>query len=248
MDYCQVNSDQKWEVTSDGFIQNVIGGRKCIAPKRAPSVGLWITNCQKWSDPSLELEYKFTMNSNGEIKSRIYYDSCIDVFGDPGTQNGAHIDMWDCENSSRTDEKWRLSSDGFLISQLSKKCIKVSDTFLPDESYPLVLWDCLPGVPGAKQIWKLTKDGFLKNTQTNLCTTMQTAMTPTGIRFRTLVAKVCPTETQRWTVMPGGQIKNRVTNQCIDMGKNSTGGRWWDLHLSNCDSMRAEQQWVSISV
>merc|ERR1719210_611681 len=31
LDYCEVNTDQKWEMASNGMIKNVIGGQKCLS-------------------------------------------------------------------------------------------------------------------------------------------------------------------------------------------------------------------------
>jgi hypothetical protein len=88
---------------------------------------------------------------------------CIDVYGSPGTANGASLQLWDCEYSGKgpgnspTDQKWELTSDGFIRNKLSGKCIDV-------QGYPgvyngsrLQLWDCEYRLASSDQRWSVAR-------------------------------------------------------------------------------------------
>merc|ERR1719401_1555467 len=79
MDYCKVNTDQKWELTQSGYIKNVIGGRKCIDIKGSvPGSTLELQNCEEWSDPANYLDWKFVKLRNGQVRNELH-KACIDV-------------------------------------------------------------------------------------------------------------------------------------------------------------------------
>ncbi|MBD1877256.1 ricin-type beta-trefoil lectin domain protein, partial [Nodosilinea sp. FACHB-131] len=94
-------TDQRWELTSDGFIRNTLSGK------------------------------------------------CIDVDGIPGTNNAAKLQLFDCEFSGRdpfqgrtTDQRWELTSGGFIRNTLSGKCIDVDGIPGTNNAAKLQLFDC----------------------------------------------------------------------------------------------------------
>merc|ERR1712151_1148993 len=101
MTVCEINTDQKWEITSQGFIKSVIGGRKCIDVK--PSGELQLEHCEEWSDPANFLDWKWVMTPDGRIQNQKYLQ-CIDVQGDLGVHNFRSIDLWKCEHNTNADQ------------------------------------------------------------------------------------------------------------------------------------------------
>jgi WD40 repeat protein len=126
--------------TSGGrFIVNLLSG-KCIDVLGETS-GLNLGN-------GLPSNQKWTLGSDGFIRNRSS-GKCIDVGGAPGDTNGAPLVLWDCEtsrlnrdNSSPSNQKWTLGSDGFIRNRSSGKCIDVGGAPGDTNGAPLVLWDC----------------------------------------------------------------------------------------------------------
>ena len=107
---------------------------------------------------------------------------CIDVDGLPGQSNGTILHLWDCEfsgfnyvNNSPTDQRWILTSDGFIRNTLSGKCIDVAGAPGQVNGSQLLLWDCeLSGRNRdngsvTDQRWSVTADGFIRNTLSGKC-------------------------------------------------------------------------------
>jgi hypothetical protein len=75
-------------------------------------------------------------------------NKCIDVAGDPGTANGAPLQLFDCELSGFnpsgriTDQKWEFIRGGFIRNKLSNKCIDVAGDPGTVNGTPLQLHDC----------------------------------------------------------------------------------------------------------
>jgi hypothetical protein len=74
---------------------------------------------------------------------------CIDVDGIPGTNNTARLQLFDCEYSGRdpfqgkaTDQRWELTSGGFIRNTLSGKCIDVDGIPGTNNTARLQLFDC----------------------------------------------------------------------------------------------------------
>ncbi|MCI5114167.1 MAG: hypothetical protein D3921_07820 [Candidatus Electrothrix sp. AW1] len=84
--------------------------------------------------------------SNGFIKNSVS-GKCLDVSGAPGIENGAKIQLWDCEtsgrnsNGSQTDQKWYFSN-GFIKNSVSGKCLDVPGAPGIEKGVQLQLWDC----------------------------------------------------------------------------------------------------------
>jgi hypothetical protein len=136
------------------FIRNTLSG-KCIdvagAPGAENGTPLLIWDCNfsgRNTENGSPTDQKWTLTSDGFIRNRLS-GKCIDVAGAPGTHNGAPLLIWDCnffgrntENGSPTDQKWTLTSDGFIRNRLSGKCIDVAGAPGIENGALLVLWDC----------------------------------------------------------------------------------------------------------
>jgi hypothetical protein len=88
-------------------------------------------------------------NSNVRFINNLLSGKCIDVPGAPGRSNGAPLQLWDCEltgvnpdNNSTTDQRWVLTSGGFIRNTLSGKCIDVAGAPGQTNGARLQLWDC----------------------------------------------------------------------------------------------------------
>ncbi len=107
-------------------------------------------------------------------------NKCIDVAGDPGTANGAPLQLFDCElsgfnTSGRvTDQKWEFIRGGFLRNKLSSKCIDVAGDPGTANGAPLQLFDCeLSGFNASGRVtdqrWEYIGAGFFRNGLSNKC-------------------------------------------------------------------------------
>ena len=115
-------TDQKWTITSDGFIKNSLSGR-CIDVAGAPGEGnaekLQLFDCESSGrnrDNDSETDQRWTITGDGFIKNKLS-GRCIDVAGAPGKGNAAPLQLFDCElsgrnrdNGSQTDQQWDLTS------------------------------------------------------------------------------------------------------------------------------------------
>lgn len=124
----------------------------------------------------------FAQQNNGRFIRNSLSGQCIDVAGAPGTSNGAKLQVWNCEssgfnneNGSPTDQKWTLTSDGFIKNTFSNKCIDVAGAPGTSNGAPLLLWDCESsgrnndnGSPTDQQ-WQLISGGFIRNSLSGKC-------------------------------------------------------------------------------
>ena len=121
-------------------------------------------------------------SANGRFINNFLSGKCIDVAGAPGRSNGAGLQIWDCEltgvnpdNNSVTDQRWMLTSGGFIRNTLSGKCIDVAGAPGRSNGTPLQLWDCeLSGRNRdngsiTDQRWIMTGNGFIRNTLSGKC-------------------------------------------------------------------------------
>lgn len=124
----------------------------------------------------------FSQPSTGRFINNVLSGKCIDVSGAPGRENGAPLTLWDCEltgvnpdNNSITDQRWILTSQGFIRNTLSGKCIDVAGAPGRASGAKLQLWDCeLSGRNGdngsiTDQRWVFTSGGFLRNRLSGKC-------------------------------------------------------------------------------
>lgn len=89
---------------------------------------------------------------------------CVDVYGTPGVNNGAKLQLYDCEfGNPATDQLWIFRPDGFIQNKQSQRCIDVKGTPGVENGTKLQLWDCEFNNTSSDQIWTLTTDGYFKN-------------------------------------------------------------------------------------
>jgi hypothetical protein len=107
-------------------------------------------------------------------------ERCLDVLGAPGTENGNKVALYDCEytgksiNKQPTDQKWSLTTDGFIKNTLSGRCLDVWGAPGGKNGDELGLFDCessgkSPNGQPTDQKWFLTPDGFIKNQLSGRC-------------------------------------------------------------------------------
>ncbi|MEG4210214.1 RICIN domain-containing protein [Microcoleus sp. S13_B4] len=95
---------------------------------------------------------------------------CLDVSGYPGTANGTPLILYDCETSDpETDQRWIMTSRGFIQNQLSGKCLDVSGYPGTANGTPLILYDCETSDPNTDQRWIMTSRGFIQNQLSGKC-------------------------------------------------------------------------------
>jgi hypothetical protein len=85
----------------------------------------------------------------GRFLGSMLSGQCIDVEGAPGMGNGARLQLWSCElsgfhpnNASVTDQRWTMTSGGFIQNTSSGKCIDVDGAPGMANGTKLQLWDC----------------------------------------------------------------------------------------------------------
>lgn len=136
------------------FINNVLSG-KCIdvtgAPGRSNASQLQLWDCELTGvnpDNNSITDQRWVLTGGGFIRNTLS-GKCIDVAGAPGRSNGAALQLWDCElsgrnrdNGSTTDQRWTITSNGFLRNTLSGKCIDVAGAPGQTNGARLQLWDC----------------------------------------------------------------------------------------------------------
>jgi hypothetical protein len=144
-------TDQMSERSEGGmFITNTLSG-KCMDVAGSPGInngaGLQLYDCEFSGGPNgSRTDQKWVFTREGFIRNTLS-KKCIDVSGAPGTNNGAGLQLYDCEtsrgpNSSQTDQKWVFTREGFIRNTLSGKCIDVSGTPGTYNGAPLQLWNC----------------------------------------------------------------------------------------------------------
>ena len=104
------DTDQKWEINSEGFIINKFS-KRCLDVVGAPGTGnsakLQLWDCE-FENPNTD--QKWEINNEGFIINKLS-KKCIDVVGDPGIGNGAKLQLWDCQfTRPSTDQKWFIDN------------------------------------------------------------------------------------------------------------------------------------------
>lgn len=107
----------------------------------------------------------FAFATNASAQGRFIVNQlsgrCIDVAGAPGTENGAQLQLWDCESSGRnpngtpTDQLWEFLPDGFIRNSLSGRCIDVAGAPGTRNGAPIQLFDCEVAGGESDQYWRL---------------------------------------------------------------------------------------------
>ena len=134
------------------FIRNELSN-KCIDvsgdPGTVNSAPLLLFDCELsgFNGSGRITDQKWEFIRGGFIRNKLS-NKCIDVAGDPGTANGAALQLFDCElsgfsSSGRTsDQRWEYIGAGFLRNGLSNKCIDVAGDPGTVNGAPLQLFDC----------------------------------------------------------------------------------------------------------
>jgi hypothetical protein len=136
------------------FLNNSLSG-KCIdvegAPGRINGAKLQLWDCELSGtnpDNGSVTDQRWELIKGGFIRN-VLSGKCIDVDGAPGRNNGAKLQLWDCElsgtnpdNGSATDQKWEMVKGGFIRNVLSGKCIDVDGAPGRNNGAKLQLWDC----------------------------------------------------------------------------------------------------------
>jgi hypothetical protein len=102
---------------------------------------------------------------------------CVDVSGSPGTNEGAHLQQWTCENGcdKNTDQVWSMDKYGRLVNRVSKKCIDVSGLRSRSNFANIQLWSCeSPSSSNTDHIWVFKLDATgnyvqIRNRHTGKC-------------------------------------------------------------------------------
>ncbi|NEU72558.1 ricin-type beta-trefoil lectin domain protein [Hassallia byssoidea VB512170] len=138
----------------DGRLISNLSSGKCIdvagAPGSANGARLLLWDCERSGrnrDNGSPTDHIWVIE-NGLIVNKLS-GKCIDVAGAPGSTNGAPLQLWDCERSGRnrdngstTDQRWVVTSQGFIRNRLSGKCIDVAGAPGSTNGAQLQLWDC----------------------------------------------------------------------------------------------------------
>ncbi|MEP0913088.1 RICIN domain-containing protein [Leptolyngbya sp. GB1-A1] len=149
-----LNQPSEAQITSGQFLNNTLSG-KCIdvagGPGQSNGSPLQLWDCELSGvnpDNGSPTDQQWVLTRGGFIQNTLS-GKCIDVGGAPGRSNGARLILWDCEfsgrnsdNGSVTDQRWTITSNGFIRNTLSGKCIDVAGAPGRSNGAPLQLWDC----------------------------------------------------------------------------------------------------------
>jgi hypothetical protein len=169
---CVANLPSLSRADESFFIVNALS-EKCIDVRGAPGTNngdalqLWDCENSGKGPNNSRTDQKWRFIKDGYIQNALS-GKCIDVNGAPGVNNGGALHLWDCEFSGRgpgnspTDQKWRLTDDGFIKNVLSGKCLDVRGAPGLNNGDALQLWDCEttgsgPNGSVTDQRWQLVK-------------------------------------------------------------------------------------------
>jgi hypothetical protein len=244
-DYCKLNSDQKWELTADGFLKNAIGGRKCLGvrQKSPPNPNeLEIQNCKEPSNPSLFLDFKWRLDNFHQ--ENVFYEECLDVFGNPGTEDGTDLDLWVCESGNHSDQRWEFygNKTKHLKNILSGKCLDIDR-----DGRHLEIQPCEESK--TCQVWHQTKDGIFRSEAfQDKCAAVKEEhklVNSRIIKVKAVVLLTCPFIIQQWDLTSEGMLQNRLFKTCVEAQTNGTDGTlpWWALRMAPCNKDSDLQKW-----
>jgi len=119
-------------------------------------------------------------NAQGRFIVNQLSGRCIDVAGAPGTENGAPLQLFDCEFSGRnpngtpTDQLWEFLPNGFIRNSLSGRCIDVAGAPGVANGARLMLYDCEfsgrnPNGSQTDQQWQMLPSGLIRNRLSGRC-------------------------------------------------------------------------------
>jgi hypothetical protein len=143
-------------------------------------------------------------------------------------------------------------ANGFIVNQLSRRCIDVIGTPATTSGARLQLWDCdFQLQPNqTDQRWEFTPEGFIRNRLSGKCIDVQGS--PGQRNGLLLQLWDCEYQVQagksdqRWEMTKDGYIRNRLSGKCIDvMGTPGTTNAA-ALQLWDCESTgsQTDQRWT----
>uniref|UniRef100_A0A7S2N8E5 Ricin B lectin domain-containing protein n=1 Tax=Zooxanthella nutricula TaxID=1333877 RepID=A0A7S2N8E5_9DINO len=242
--FCEMNTDQKWQITPQGAIVNVIGSPKCLSFKSnsnrpAADRTLWIDNCKEPSDPTLFLDMKFDRRHDGLIVNRLSQSCIVHKDGDPlayGSMTEGTLGPDEC----KFGEAWDHGPNKTITRRADGKCLDVGG---PDfAAYPpLTTRECNGAMT---QKWART-DGFTRNEGTGMCVGL--FKDEYHAEKMGLFLKPCPSNIeQAWDLLPTGQIRHRDSRLCLDAPHKGQAMEFFELTAWDCDDTRPEQRWERI--
>lgn len=86
----------------------------------------------------------------GFIRNTLSSSFCVDI---TGTHNGALLQVQPC-NGANPAQIWIFRPDGFIVNQVTGKCIDVAGFPGVNSQTPLLLSDCEFGNPQTDQRWR----------------------------------------------------------------------------------------------
>jgi len=213
------------EVFTDNTIVNKLSG-KCmqvvISDGQVKGTLVELADC----NPSFDIQqWEFTADSH--LRS-IGYDMCLDVTGDPGSENGSRLQVWPCEDiNSNPAQKWVMNSEGYIQNGLSKRCIDVPGEKGSASGSILQIWDCEFSKTNTDQRWKY--NGKMNNTF---------GANNSGFAGNDYSK---PEEPAPSVTTKSGNLVNLLSNKCLDPVGNSTvnGTR---VQITECDAL-ADKFW-----
>mmetsp|Transcript_16740 Transcript_16740/g.35957 ORF Transcript_16740/g.35957 Transcript_16740/m.35957 type:complete len:1131 (-) Transcript_16740:160-3552(-) len=250
LNFCKLQTDQKWELTEKGFFRQVIGGQKCLSimnkkhTANSLSPLLWIDNCIDPDDPILYMNLKFERQGPSSLVSKMT-QRCVGWV--PENYKTAAVDIsigmkslatHNCDTEGLS-ASWDFLPDGTIKNLGENECLGYSMD--AQEHKHLAMMPC---TDDNTQRWNMTEGGFLINRYEGLCAgSLIDASAP---EQAVLMLTACPDGgPQIWELTPSGQIKNKATSLCVDSPLEGEAGlQDWYATLHPCDDTRQTQQWL----
>lgn len=162
---CNDVGGQQWIQQANGTLLNPQSGRCLDSPGGATANGSLL---RIWDCPAQPFRVGSAIDAPG--------GRCIDAAGDDVGENGAAIQLWDCQTNA-ADQKWALT-DGTLRSM--NRCLDIAGNSTANNA-AVQLWDC-NGVGG--QQWVQQANGTLLNPQSGRCLSIPADTTTNGTRLQ----------------------------------------------------------------
>mmetsp|Transcript_79081 Transcript_79081/g.256450 ORF Transcript_79081/g.256450 Transcript_79081/m.256450 type:complete len:1131 (-) Transcript_79081:128-3520(-) len=249
LDFCKVNTDQKWEFTDEGFIRNVIGAQKCLTivdntnSPDPPSPRLWIDNCIDPHDPALFTAMKWQKQGNQLLnkfsQKCMAWSSPEDVDAKHTSPMGGEVVLpLSCSNTAKEYSGWEFRN-GTIVSTENGQCL--SSSYVGFKNPPLLLANCMAG--DQQQQWELLPAGYLRNKLNGKCASNFLSSTAPEQMF--VAMRRCPDGGhQVWEALPTGQIRNKAAQKCLDAPlPEQPGLKFFHITLNDCDAQRTTQLW-----
>ena len=218
--YSPAGSGTGIEVYSENNIVNKLSN-KCIQPVISDGYNkgtlLELTDCNSSFDIQ---QWEFL--ADGHIKNTTY-NMCIDTTGSPGTENGARLQVWPCEDvNANPAQRWTIDSNGYIKNGLSGRCIDVPGSKGTASGAILQIWDCEFSNSSTDQRWTYNgKTGGYGYGSGN-----------TGFAGNEYSKSVDPANA---TIVRAGTFVSQLSGLCLDP-VGTTPGNGSRIQLAACDS------------